>query len=169
MHLSSVALVADQRDEFGDNLVAEITRLRCYATTLTRNGETADDLLQDCLTHALTKRHLWREGTNLRGWLFTIMYREFVDGLRQTAREHAIRFTERRPSTIEELDQDWQLRLRDLNRGLTRLPEELRQVILLICLNGVDYRAAAETFGLPLGTVSSRLYRGREALRDYMR
>ena len=147
----------------------EIPRLRRYARALTRDINAADDLVQDCLTRALSKVHLWQEGTDLRAWLFTILHNVHVDRL--AAR--------RRAGTQVELDkvvtylshpapQPAALELRDLQRGLTRLPDEQREVVLLIGLEGMSYQEAAEVLQVPVGTVMSRLSRGREALRRSM-
>jgi RNA polymerase sigma-70 factor (ECF subfamily) len=148
---------------------AEIPRLRRYARALTRDAATADDLVQDCLVRGLAKQHLWKEGTDLRAWLFTILHNQYVNQVRRAVREGAaVAISETEPSLTRGPDQGRRLELRDLDRGLARLPEEQRQVILLVGLEGMRYEAVAEIIGVPVGTVRSRLSRGREALRRLM-
>jgi RNA polymerase sigma-70 factor, ECF subfamily len=148
---------------------AEIPRLRRYARALTRDAVAADDLVQDCLVRGLAKQHLWKEGTDLRAWLFTILHNQYVNQIRRAVREGAaVSLSETEPSLTRAADQGRALDLRDLDRGLARLPEEQRTVILLVGLEGLRYEAVAEIIGVPVGTVRSRLSRGREALRRLM-
>jgi RNA polymerase sigma-70 factor, ECF subfamily len=148
---------------------AEIPRLRRYARALTHDAVAADDLVQDCLARGLAKQHLWKEGTDLRAWLFTILHNQYVNQVRRAVREGAaVAISETEPSLTRAANQDRTLELRDLDRGLARLPEEQRTVILLVGLEGMRYEAVAEITDVPLGTVRSRLSRGREALRQLM-
>src|ERR1700730_14748580 len=148
---------------------AEIPRLRRYARALTRDESNADDLVQDCLVRALSKQHLWQEGTDLRAWLFTILHNQYVNQVRRAIREGtAVSVSDTEPSLTRAPDQGKRLELRDLDRALARLPEEQRTVILLVGLEGMRYEAVAEIIGVPVGTVRSRLSRGREALRQLM-
>lgn len=148
---------------------AEIPRLRRYARALTRDIVAADDLVQDCLLRGLAKIHLWKEGTDLRAWLFTILHNQYVNQVRRAVREGvAVSVSETEPTLTRVADQGKRLELRDLDRALARLPEEQRTVILLVGLEGMRYEAVAEMVGVPVGTVRSRLSRGREALRRLM-
>ncbi|HUI34490.1 MAG TPA: sigma-70 family RNA polymerase sigma factor [Stellaceae bacterium] len=148
---------------------AEIPRLRRYAHALTRDAVAADDLVQDCLVRGLAKQHLWKEGTDLRAWLFTILHNQYVNQVRRAVREGAaVTISETEPSLTRPADQGRSLELRDLDRALARLPDEQRSVILLVGLEGLRYEAVAEIIGVPVGTVRSRLSRGREALRRLM-
>jgi len=148
---------------------AEMPVLRRYARALVRNPTEADDLVQECVTRALTKHHLWREGTNLRAWLFTILHNQYVNHVRRSARTGTtVEYDEgdlplRLPATQEK-----RLELRDLDRALGRLPPEQRAVILLIGLEGMVYCDVAAALGIPVGTVRSRLSRGRATLRGLM-
>lgn len=148
---------------------AEIPRLRRYARALTRDAVAADDLVQDCLVRGLAKQHLWKEGTDLRAWLFTILHNQYVNQVRRSVREGAaVAVSETEPSLTHAADQGKRLELRDLDRALAKLPDEQRTVILLVGLEGMRYEAVAEIIGVPVGTVRSRLSRGREALRRLM-
>ncbi len=137
------------------DIEAEIPRLRRYARALTRDVVSADDLVQDCLTRALGKLHLWQEGSDLRAWLFTILHNQYVNHIRRAVREGAVvALNETEPMLSRAPQQGRRLELRDLERAIAQLPEEQRSVILLVAVLDV-----------PVGTIRSRLSRGREALR----
>ena len=155
-------------DIFRD-IEAEIPRLRRYARALTRDLVAADDLVQDCLTRALSKLHLWQEGTDLRAWLFTILHNQYVNHVRRAVREGtAVGLSESEPLLTRAPQQGKRLELRDLQRAIARLPEEQRSVILLVGLEGMHYEEVAAVLDVPVGTIRSRLSRGREALRRLM-
>jgi RNA polymerase sigma-70 factor (ECF subfamily) len=154
--------VADTRRD----IEAEIPRLRRYARALTRDIVAADDLVQDCLTRALGKLHLWQEGSDLRAWLFTILHNQYVNYIRRAVREGAtVGLNENEPLLRRAPQQSKRLELRDLERAITKLPEEQRTVILLVGLEGMRYEEVAAILDVPVGTIRSRLSRGREALR----
>ena len=145
---------------------AEIQRLRRYARALTRDVVSADDLVQDCLTRALGKLHLWQDGSDLRAWLFTILHNQYVNHIRRAVREGAaVALNETEPMLSRAPQQGKRLELRDLERAITQLPEEQRSVILLVGLEGMRYEEVAAVLDVPVGTIRSRLSRGREALR----
>ena len=151
------------------SIEAEIPRLRRYARALTRDVVAADDLVQDCLARALGKLHLWQEGTDLRAWLFTILHNQYVNQVRRAVREGvAVGLSETEPMLTRAPNQGKRLELRDLDRALAKLPEEQRSVILLVGLEGMRYEEVAKILDVPVGTVRSRLSRGREALRRLM-
>jgi RNA polymerase sigma-70 factor (ECF subfamily) len=152
--------------DFNSKLEAEIPRLRRYARALTRDTTAADDLVQDCMVRGLAKQHLWMEGTDLRAWLFTIMHNQYVNAVRRGVREGlSVSPSDTEPSLRRAATQDKGLELRDLDRAMAQLPKEQRSIILLVGLEGMSYEAVAEVMGIPVGTVRSRLSRGREALR----
>jgi len=151
------------------SIEAEIPRLRRYARALARDVAAADDLVQDCLTRALGKLHLWQEGTDLRAWLFTILHNQYVNQVRRAVREGAaVGLSETEPMLTRGPDQGKRLELRDLERAMAKLPEEQRAVILLVGLEGMRYEEVAQVLGVPVGTIRSRLSRGRESLRRLM-
>jgi RNA polymerase sigma-70 factor, ECF subfamily len=155
--------------DFDDLLEPQIPRLRRYARAPLRDVTRADDLVQDTLVRALGKQHLWEPGTNLRAWLFTLMHNQHVDNARQGRREETgVDFDEISATLIATTDPTAACQLRELDRGLARLPEEQRKVILLVGLEGVRYDEAAAILNIPIGTVRSRLFRGRELLRKLM-
>lgn len=148
------------------DIEAEIPRLRRYARALTRDITTADDLVQDCLARALGKLHLWQQGSDLRAWLFTILHNQYVNHIRRAVREGAtIGLNDSEPLLRRPPQQSKRLELRDLERAIAKLPEEQRAVILLVGLEGMRYEEVAAVLDVPVGTIRSRLSRGREALR----
>jgi RNA polymerase sigma-70 factor (ECF subfamily) len=156
-------------NEFGRLLEKEIPQLRRYAFALTRNMSRADDLVQDTLVRAIAKQRCWQWGTNLRAWLFTLMHHQNADIVRRSVRESsAVEFDGAWPVPRAPTDPAWRLSLRDLDRALTRICEEQRRAILLIGLEGISYGEAATILDVPIGTIRSRLSRGRESLRTLM-
>lgn len=155
--------------DFGCLLEAEIPRLRRYARALTRDAARADDLVQSCLTRALAKQHLWQPGTDLRAWLFTLLHNQHVNDVRRSLREGvSVAVEDVAPTLTVQSNAAASLQLRDLEAALARLPEEQRQVILLVGLEGLRYEEVAVILGVPIGTVRSRLSRGRDNLRNMM-
>ena len=147
----------------------EIPRLRRYARALTRASDRADDLVQDTLLRALTKLHLWQPGTDIRAWLFTIMHHQYVNTVRREAREASAVDIERIASTmVATTDPTARRQLVELDQALAQLSAEHREVLLLVGLEGMDYESVAQILGAPVGTVRSRLSRGRERLRRLM-
>ena len=147
----------------------QIPRLRRYARALTHNLERADDLVQDTLVRAITKEHLWQPGTNLRAWLFTLMHNQYVNNVRRAARESLTVEIDAVSSTlVATTDPTSSRQLRELDRALGQLSEEQRQTMLLVGLEGMSYQEAAAIFNVPVGTVRSRLSRGRDNLRRLM-
>lgn len=142
-----------------------IPRLRRYARALAGDSHRADDLVQDTLERALTKFHLWRHGSDLRAWMFSIMHNVFINQLR-ARRELAL--DEATEAALESAPQSDPLQLRDLEAALQRLPAEQREALLLVGLEQLSYAEASQALGVPIGTVMSRLSRGRERLRVLM-
>jgi RNA polymerase sigma factor (sigma-70 family) len=142
-------------------LVELIPRLRRYARALVGDRASADDLVQDTLERAWAKLHLYRRGTDLRAWLFTVMHNVHVNRVR------ASRVTDTLEDEMPELQGD-ALLVRDLDRAIGRLPAEQRAVLLLVTLEEMSYEEVARTLGIPIGTVMSRLSRARDKLRAMM-
>jgi RNA polymerase sigma factor (sigma-70 family) len=147
-------------------ITALIPPLRRWARVLTRDVIAAEDLLQDCLTRALEKIHLWAPGSDLRAWLFTMLYRRHISHIRGRLQHDHVEVHDLHPSLVGPPNQPARLQLRDLQRALAKLPEEQRSVILLIGLGGMGYEEAASVVNIPVGTVRSRVARGRESLRQ---
>jgi RNA polymerase sigma-70 factor, ECF subfamily len=151
---------------------AQIPGLRRFACALLRGDqERADDLVQDCLERALSRWHLKRAEGDLRGWLYTILYNRFLtEQHRQKRRGIHDELTETTKSELLLVKggQDEALEHRDLLRAFARLPQEQRSVLVLVGVEDLSYDAAARVLGVPIGTVMSRLSRGRERLRQLL-
>jgi RNA polymerase sigma-70 factor, ECF subfamily len=155
--------------DFARLLEVEIPRLRRYARALTRDVTRADDLVQSCLTRAVAKQHLWQPGTDLRAWLFTILHNQHVNDVRRSVREGVtVAVEDMAPVLTVQSNAVASLQLRDLEAAIAKLPQEQRQVILLVGLEGMRYEEVAQILGVPVGTVRSRLSRGRDQLRRLM-
>ena len=146
-------------------ITQHIPRLRRYARALTGERSAADDLVQDTLERALSRFHLWRQGSDLRAWLFTIMHNLYVNQTRSRIRHPHEPLDEPAAEELRAREPDWG-ELRDIEEALARLPAEQRAVLLLVGLEQFSYDEAARVLGIPIGTVMSRLSRGRERLRQ---
>lgn len=151
-------------------IVEQIPHLRRYARALKRDAGPADDLVQDCLERALSRIHLFSAGTNIRTWLFTILHNLHANQVRRATRrpDDAELENEAEPPSPAGEGPDRRLPVRDLGRALDKLADEQRAVLLLIGLEDMSYKEASEVLGVPIGTVMSRLARGRERLRQLM-
>lgn len=152
--------------KFGVELEVHIASLRRYARSLLRNSADAEDLVQEALARAVSRADTFKAGTNLRAWLFTILHNVHVNQVRSRASrpdEVPVEAVESR--LVTPARQEERVELRDMARALDDLPVEQRQVLLLVALEGLKYEEVAETLGVPIGTVMSRLSRAREAVR----
>ena len=149
---------------FRHGIEASIPALRRYARALTRDAETADDLVQDTLVRALRSEHLFHGG-DIRSWLYTILTNLNRNRLRSLARRPII-------SPIDDNDAPDaagpEAGSRDIERALAELVEDQRTALLLVVLEGLSYREVAEVQGVPIGTVMSRLARARMQIKAYL-
>lgn len=145
-------------------IVPYIPNLRRYARALVGDREGADDLVQDTLERAVRKFHLWRPG-DLRAWLFSIMHNVFVNQLKSRKIGLDIEIDDSFPApAIPVTSMD----LMDVERALASLAPDQREVVLLVALEDMSYADVSRALGIPMGTVMSRLSRGRERLRRAM-
>lgn len=155
--------------DFAQLVTEQIPRLRRYARALV-GAQRADDLVQDCLERAWSRRRLWDGQGELRAWLLTILHNLYVNGVRQRASAPPFE-----PLPEEELPaltpsrHEAALDLRDFQRALDHLSPEHREVLLLVGLEQLDYAEVATILNIPSGTVMSRLARARESLRGVLR
>lgn len=154
-------------DERAQLIEQQIPRLRRYARALTGERSAADDLVQDTLERAWSKFHLWRRGSDLRAWLFTVMHNVHVNQVRSRRNRGETLDYDTCPVEVRATQGDT-LEIRDLDAALSRLPDEQREVLLLVGLEQFGYEEAARVLGIPIGTVMSRLSRGRERLRTLL-
>lgn len=155
-----------RRRSIDEEVLDHVSGLRRYALLLIGDPDDADDLVQECLVRVIAQTRSWNGVKDVRAYLFTTLHNVFVDG-------HRRRRTRRAEVPIETViadllapprQQDW-VELRDLVAALQLLPKEQREVVLLVGLEGMSYLEAANVLQVPVGTVMSRLSRGREALR----
>jgi len=151
-------------------LMTELPHLMRYSRALTRDADAADDLLQDCVSRALSKLHLFKQGTNMRAWAFTVMHNIHAQNMRRLGRRMdktslEPEMEERHGTDASQMDT---MALRDLDRALGRLTDDQRAVVLLVGLEDMSYAETAEILEIPVGTVMSRLARGRERLKKIM-
>ena len=150
----------------GPSLIALIPRLRRYARALVGERAAADDLVQDTLERAWSKLHLYRHGTDLRAWLFTVMHNVHVNQVR-ASRPTAV-LEDDMPELAQRAVQGDALIVRDLERAVAALPAAQREVLLLVALEDLSYDEAARVLGIPIGTVMSRLARAGGRVRVMM-
>ncbi len=143
-----------------------IPGLRRYARALVRNRATADDLVQDCLERAVATWHRRRKDRDPRSWVFAILHNLTVNRLRQMQRQgHRRADAAGDDQLFAQRTQEDRLQQRDLLRALAELPEDQCSVVLLVGVEDFTYAETAEVLAVPIGTVISRLARGREKLR----
>lgn len=154
-------------DEVKWLIAREIPRLRRYALALTDSPAAADDLVQDCLERAIRKRHQWHRHGSIRGWLYRILYTVFLnqDAQRKKAKMQ-VDIDEFTHVIDQPARQEQELVCKDIAAAMQALPEDQRAAIALTAVEGLSYDEAAEVLGVPIGTLRSRLARGRDKLRD---
>ncbi len=153
--------------DFRSQLAAELPHLRRFSRALVGDAALADDLVQDCVERAMVKSHLYDPARPLRAWLYAVLRNLFISGLRRDRRSAVVK-------TVDDLtgsegsvpaNQEERLSVALIAEALDRLPHDQREVIVLVALEEMSYRDAAEIVGVPIGTVMSRLSRARAALQ----
>lgn len=152
---------------FCEDLTALLPRLRRFARGLTQDSADADDLCQQTIERALRARKQWQEGTRLDAWVYRIMRNQWIDEVRsRTRRSQTFVHEDEGVNVGMDGDRDAEnlVELGNVERAMKRLPEEQREAVVLVMVEGFGYKEAAEILGIPQGTLTSRLGRGREAL-----
>lgn len=170
-HVRKRCLFVKKKDEgyhpgFRESLLIEINHLRRYAHALlgSRDYDSADDLVHDCLERALTHQSSWQRGTNLRAWLFRILHNLYVTRVRASARSVEVPSHPNQPEPSVDDGSRSDIEVIDLERALDQLPFAHREVLVLVAIEGLSYQEAADIIQVPVGTVRSRLSRARETL-----
>jgi len=153
---------------FKTDLLGSIPSLRAFAVSLTQNADKADDLVQETLVKAWDKHESFQPGTNLKAWLFTILRNEFYSQMRKRGREVQDSDGIMTARLAVHPAQHGQLDLKDFRGALEQLPEDQREAIILIGASGFSYEEAAEICGCAVGTIKSRVARGRVALEGLL-
>ncbi len=154
-------------DEFERQLSALLPRLRRFARSLTRDHADADDLAQLSLERALNARVQWQTGTRLDSWMYRIMKNAWIDEVRsRTRRGRTFAPEEAGAGVGEDVRGSIEARIEvgHVERAMARLPDEQRLAVALVLVEGLSYREASEVLDVPMGTLTSRLVRGRQAL-----
>jgi RNA polymerase sigma factor (sigma-70 family) len=157
----------DQSSSFESELAALLPRLRRFAHGLSRNPADADDLTQATIERALRSRDQWQQGTRLDSWSYRIMRNLWIDTARSKARRDVHEAPEEDGVNVGEDPRgamDAAVDLKRIMAAMAKLPDEQREIVALILVEGFGYREVSEMLDLPIGTVSSRLVRGRTAL-----
>ena len=168
---SPVRLVSD-RDavpvRFGDQLIAVLPRLRRFARGLTGSAVEADDLVQAACERALARQHQFQQGTRFDSWMFRIVQTIWIDQVRsRDIRKENTEFPDDRLGSDEPVRRvEARLALAEVRRAVDRLPPDQRTALLLVTVDGLSYREAAEVVQVPVGTIMSRLARARIALQQ---
>lgn len=152
-----------------ETIIEQLPTLKKYALRLTRSAHLAEDLVQDCLARALSRRHLFHSDANIRPWLFTVMHNLHVSNCRQAgvrmafARNQVAIFSEG-----TEASQEHAADLKRVYRAINTLPREQRDVVVLVTIQELSYQEAARALNIPIGTIMSRLARGRDRIRSIL-
>lgn len=156
--------------QFSDQLVAVLPRLRRFARGLTRSAAEADDLVQTACERALSREHQFQEGTRFDSWMFRIVQTIWIDQLRarEVRKEDGDAAQERLGSDEPVRRAEARLALAEVRRAVERLPPEQRATLMLVTVEGLSYKEAAEAAGVPVGTIMSRLARARIALQQML-
>ncbi|UZW53658.1 sigma-70 family RNA polymerase sigma factor [Sphingobium sp. JS3065] len=156
---------------FESDLLAILPRLRRFAVSLSRDRADADDLCQAALERALRARDQWQPGTRLDSWMYRIMRNLWIDEGRSRQRAARTFVPEEAGEHVGhagDRDVEAHVMLSDVDRAMHALPDEQREAIALVLVEGLSYKEAAEILGIPMGTLTSRLVRGRGALIEVL-
>lgn len=156
-------------DRFSDDLIALLPNLRRFALSLCRRADLADDLVQITAERAFAARERFDPATRLDAWLFRILRNAWIDHARRTATQgKTVDIADMPEAAVVDGERETEahLMLKRTREAMAELPEDQRLVMLLVCVEELTYKEAAETLGIPIGTVMSRLARARLALAD---
>jgi RNA polymerase sigma-70 factor (ECF subfamily) len=156
---------------FESDLLAILPRLRRFAASLSRDRADGDDLCQAALEKALRARDQWQPGTRLDSWMYRIMRNLWIDEGRSRQRAARTFAPEEAGENIGhagDRDVEAHVMLSDVDRAMGALPDEQREAIALVLVEGLSYKEAAEILEIPMGTLTSRLVRGRGALIELL-
>jgi RNA polymerase sigma-70 factor (ECF subfamily) len=153
---------------FIDGIMASLSSLRAYAISLSKNRESAEDLVQDTVLRAISKQEKFEEGTNLQAWLFTILRNSFLSARRKSQREVEDTDGSLAAELITIPEQEDKIVFQDLQAALAKLPPDQREAILLVGMEGMSYEDTAAAVGCAVGTIKSRVNRARTRLAELL-
>jgi len=155
--------------KFEDLLLEQVPRLHRYAHALTKNSEHVDDLVQESLERAWRYKNSWQVGTNIRAWVFTIMHNAYVNQIRKLQNAPETMSLDNIDAVSKFPSQESELDMEKLMATIDELPDDQREVMLLVCVENMKYDEVAAICDIPIGTVTSRLFRAREQIRLKLR
>jgi len=153
-------------DKPDPDIVSLIPALRAFARTFCRDSTNADDLVQETLTKAIAAIDRFEPGTNMKSWLFTIMRNTFYTRIKAYTREAPGLLDCVSGMPVTPAPQEWSIRARELHQAIQRLPDQQRDVLILIGVMGISYEDTASICGCAMGTVKSRLNRARQKILE---
>lgn len=151
-----------------EQIAALLPRLRRFARNLTRNVHDADDVVQIALERALSKLDQWRRDARLDSWMFKIVRNVWIDELRSRGRRDRIFVAPEAGETVGDSPLEREADLLSVQSAMLKLPEEQLAAVSLVLVEGLPYKEAADVLDIPIGTLTSRLARGREALKSLL-
>jgi len=155
-------------EDLGEQIVALLPRLRRFARALARNVHDADDLVQIAIERALARSDQLRPGAQLSSWMCGILRNGWIDESRARGRRNRVFAAEELGENVADPASDQHVAVLTVQEAMARLPDEQREVVGLVLVEGLSYKEAAEIMSVPVGTVTSRLARGREALQHLL-
>ena len=158
----------DSDANFGEQVGTLLPRLRRFARALTRHPQDADDLVQLAVERALTRSKQWRPDSSLTNWMLAIVRNAWIDETRSRRRRDAVLASENEAAEVGDTGTDRDIELWSIQSALGRLPEEQRLAVALVLIEGLSYREGAQVMDVPIGTLTSRLARGRLALQSML-
>jgi len=158
----------DSDANFGEQVGTLLPRLRRFARALTRHPQDADDLVQLAVERALSRSKQWRPDSSLTNWMLAIVRNAWIDETRSRRRRDAVLAPENEGAEVGDTGTDRDIELWSVQSALDRLPEEQRLAVALVLVEGLSYREAAQVMDVPIGTLTSRLARGRLALQTML-
>lgn len=152
-------------EQVRSQLIELLPRLRRFGRTVTRNPHDADDLVQIAIERALLRYEQWQPGSRFDSWMFGIMRNAWIDEVRARGRRGQVFAPEEAGENVADAAAESQVRTLSVQDAMASLPDEQRMAVALVLVEGLSYKEAAEVLEVPIGTVTSRLARGREALQ----
>lgn len=149
-------------------IAALLPRMRRFGRAITRHASDADDLVQISIERALLRYQQWRPEAPFHSWVFGIMRNAWIDEVRARRRHGEVLAPEEAGSDVVDSASEAQLRMLSVQRAMATLPDEQRLAVALVLVEGLSYKEAAEALEIPIGTLTSRLARGREALQKQL-
>lgn len=155
-------------EQVRQHIVALLPRLRRFGRTITHHAADADDLVQISIERALLRYEQWRPDSRFESWMFGIMRNAWIDEVRSRGRHGKVLAPEEAGLNVGDNASEAQLRMLSVQTAMATLPDEQRLAVALVLIEGLSYKEAAEALDVPIGTLTSRLARGREALQKQL-